>query len=1528
MQGNIFIRNSSGQMEERAVTDGDDIVLNPGEEILITAEADATEIHYESDTRAVIRLEGIGEFSVESDTTLPDKIALAPPMARMAQQPLGIVFEQASPPAGEGLKILPDTPLMHQAGADSTSYADRPSTPPVDFIAPEALRFNFDYLSMQDGWSSGGGGGRREDIDDLAAPIVFDYSADDDGPFIADPFASLPVLIVSTTASGDEDSAIYLDIRAELTDTDGSETLIVIISGLPEGSVLSAGTDNGDGTWTLTEADLPGLTVTPPQDWDQDFNITVTAVATESSTGHTASVTETISVTITPVNDPPVAGAVDLGQIDEDTSLLITTDQLLSNSYDVDAGDVLTVTHVIVNPFYGIVSPNGDGTWTFTPKADYHGDGVALTFTIEDGSGATATNVATFDILPVNDAPVVGNVDLGDTHLETGVTFSRQQLLSNTYDVDGDTLSITDVSVDPALGSITHDAATGLWTFTPAAGVTGDDLTISFTVSDGQISVSGNALVDVIDDPSGNRPPVADDVDLGQINEDTSITVTATQLLRNSHDPDGDPLSIASVTVNAYYGTVTDNGNGTWTFTPAENYHGYNVALTFTVTDGKGGEATAVAAVDVLSVNDLPVAGDVDLGQINEDTSITFTAAQLLSNSYDPDGDPLSVTAVTVNPFYGTVTDNGDGTWTYVPKHNFWGDDVRLSFSVTDKDGTVSATATVDVLSVNDAPVAGGVDLGQCQAGEPRIIHLYELLADSHDPDGDILLIAPDAVSVDARYGTITYNGDDTWTFTPADGFTGDDVQIRFLVSDGALHAGAVALIDVVADPSGNQPPVTSPLYLGTTDEDTALTFSSATLLLTTFDPDGDPLTVTSVTVNLHYGQVTDNGDGTWTFMPSQDFHGDNIPLSFTVSDGRGGVSTNVGLVDVLPVNDPPVAGTVDLGQMLEDHSLTITKAQLLANSFDVDGDVLDISSVTVDPAIGSITDNHDDTWTFTPKANLYGDDLPITFTVTDGNGGTATATATLDVLPVEDPPVAGDVNLATINENTSVTFSTHVLLSNAADFDGDPLEVTGLHVHPDQGTAAITFTVTDASGDTATAQAMVDVLSVNAPPAAHDALYLGQILEDPSEPLTFTTEDLLSVVHDPEGDPLSIASVDVNPYFGTVTDNGDGTWAFTPAKDYNGKVNIDYTFTDDSGGTGSGSVVIDVLPVDDLPVAGTLIASAKYGNYFGTENVTHFGEVRAETPTTFSEAFLESFFYHPDGKPLTVIDVSVDPAHGTFTDNGDGTWTFTSTATAPSSLPVTLTAIDDDDHTVTATVLIEVEWDAANLAPVVGDVYLGAIDEDTSLTITWEDLMANTYDPEGDPLYIGFWVGVNPAYGIVVNNCDRIVGGYHYYNTWTFIPAENFHGDNVPLIFYISDRRFDDGAGTYVGGTAIIDVLPVTDVGNVDLGPILEDHSFTFTEAQLLANCEDEGDTPSIASVSVNPAQGALTHNGDGTWTFTPVENFHGDAKISFTVAYTDEQISAEANLTVIPVNDTPSIASVSVNPAQGALTHNGDGT
>ena len=92
--------------------------------------------------------------------------------------------------------------------------------------------------------------------------------------------ADAPTLTVGNVA-GDEDTPISLNITSALTDTDGSETLSINISGMPAGSTLSAGTDNGDGSWTLTPAQLTGLTLTPPTNDSSDFDLTVTTTVTD-----------------------------------------------------------------------------------------------------------------------------------------------------------------------------------------------------------------------------------------------------------------------------------------------------------------------------------------------------------------------------------------------------------------------------------------------------------------------------------------------------------------------------------------------------------------------------------------------------------------------------------------------------------------------------------------------------------------------------------------------------------------------------------------------------------------------------------------------------------------------------------------------------------------------------------------------------------------------------------------------------------------------------------------------------------------------------------------------------------------------------------------------------------------------------------------------------------------------------------------------------------------------------------------------
>ncbi|OSQ34496.1 Ig-like domain-containing protein, partial [Thalassospira mesophila] len=144
------------------------------------------------------------------------------------------------------------------------------------------------------------------------------------------PVADAPVLAV-TDASGAEDTPIALDVTATSPDT-----VSVTFAGVPEGAVLSAGTDNGDGTWTVDAGDLAGLTLTPPADYSGTLNLFAVATATDGSESATTS--EAFSVTVTPVADAPTLTAADITGA-EDTAIALDIDTAVT-----DGSEVLSVT--------------------------------------------------------------------------------------------------------------------------------------------------------------------------------------------------------------------------------------------------------------------------------------------------------------------------------------------------------------------------------------------------------------------------------------------------------------------------------------------------------------------------------------------------------------------------------------------------------------------------------------------------------------------------------------------------------------------------------------------------------------------------------------------------------------------------------------------------------------------------------------------------------------------------------------------------------------------------------------------------------------------------------------------------------------------------------------------------------------------------------------------------------------------------------------------------------------------------------
>lgn len=261
-------------------------------------------------------------------------------------------------------------------------------------------------------------------------------------------------------------------------------------------------------------------------------------------------------------------------------------------------------------------------------------------------------------------------------------------------DIDSASLQIVDASgLNPGSTAVVN---AGQVLYTPAAGFTGDD-TFTYRVSDASGNVSNTATVVVTVSVAGNTDPVAND-DALTVAEDTPGDI---DVLFNDTDADFDVLSVDSNT-DPLRGSVVNNGDGTFTYTPDANLSGAD-SFTYTISDGNGGSATATVNITVTAVNDDPVASD-DTVVTQVDTPLDI---DVLNNDSDVDlTDVLSVQSFT-QPGNGAVSANGDDTLRYVPNGGYTGAD-SFTYTISDGNGGMS-TATVEITVISVAysgPVA------------------------------------------------------------------------------------------------------------------------------------------------------------------------------------------------------------------------------------------------------------------------------------------------------------------------------------------------------------------------------------------------------------------------------------------------------------------------------------------------------------------------------------------------------------------------------------------------------------------------------------------------------------------------------------------------------------------------------------------------------------------------------------------------------------------------------------------------------
>lgn len=346
--------------------------------------------------------------------------------------------------------------------------------------------------------------------------------------------------------------------------------------------------------------------------------------------------------------------------------------------------------------------------------------------------------------------------------------------------------------------------------------------------------------------------------------------------------------SAAGATVTIYadgvrLGTTTADGGGNWTYTTTELADG---SYDFTAETGKGKskELSGTYTVEIDGANTPPAAAD-DSVTTSEDTPVTLN---VLTNDSDADGNALSVTSVTA-PSNGSVTFNANGTVTYTPDAN-WSGTASFTYQISDGNGgTDTATVTVTVDPVNDAPTAAADSASTAE--DTPVSH--NVLTNDSDPDGDSLSLVAVA---DPAHGSVSFAANGTITYTPDANWSGTDT-VQYTVSDGTDTS--TGILTVTVDPA-NDPPVAGD-DSASTERDMAVILS---VLANDSDPDGDALTVTGATDGSS-GTVTNNGDGTLTYNPNAGFSGVDT-FTYTVSDRNGGQDTAT--VTVTVADSPPPA--------------------------------------------------------------------------------------------------------------------------------------------------------------------------------------------------------------------------------------------------------------------------------------------------------------------------------------------------------------------------------------------------------------------------------------------------------------------------------------------------------------------------------------------------------------------------------------------------------------------------------------------
>ncbi len=1360
--------------------------------------------------------------------------------------------------------------------------------------------------------------------DDTEVSFTFDIIDDED--LVVSGSANLDILPINDAPNAEndvitteEDTAVTIDVLVNDSDVEGDAL-----------SIQSASVPSEQGSVDIVDGKL---VFTPAENFNGEA--TITYIVTDGDLTDEAKV----SVTVTPVNDSPVA-VDDTTSIQEDTAVTI---DVLTNDTDVD-GDKLSIESASVPKEQGTVEVV-DGKLVFTPAENFNGD-AEITYTVTDGELTDEAKV-TVTVNPVNDMPtikvdavesitedavntdtVVATLTVRDTDTpEDQLTVSLENNSNGYFVLVGNEVKLTQAGVD----AVNNDE------------LNLKDLTISASVSDGvnpTANDSDSLIVNRVNDAPTIKVDAVESITEDAVNTDT---VVATLTVRDTDTPE-DQLTVSlENNSNGYFVLVGNEVKLTQAGVDAVSNDELNLkdlTISASVSDGVNPTASDSDSLVVNRVNDAPTVENAIADQV---LSEDFDAYTIDLNEVFKDSDSSLEFSVSGNNSIQISIVNGVAT---INPTADWNGKETITFTAKDPSGeSVSQTVDFTVAPVVDIKA----DSTNVVEDTPTIINVL---------GNDTFEGADKVVSLDAenspKNGTVIVNSDGTVTYTPDDNYVGEDTFTYIVTSCGVSESTTV---EVNVTPVNDAPVAKNDF--STTQEDTAVTID---VLSNDTDVDGDKLSIESASVPKEQGTV-EVVNGKLVFTPAENFNG-QAEITYTVTDGQLTDEAKV-TVTVNPVNDAPTIKVDAVESITEDAVNTDTVvATLTVRDTDTPEDQLTVSlennsngyfvlvgnEVKLTQA-GVDAVNND-------ELNLK--DLTISASVSDGVNPTANDSDSLIVNRVNDAPtvenaiadqvLAEDFDVYTIDLNEVFKDSDSSLEFSVSGNDNIQISIVSgvATITPTadwNGKETITFTVKDPSGESVS-----QTVNFTVTPVADIEADKTTVVED--------TPTIIKVLgNDTFEDDGKVVSLDTNngPANGTVSVNPDGSVTYTPNDNYVGKDTFTYIVT--SGGVSeSATVEVNVTPVNDAPVAKGDIATTQEDTAVTIDVLPNDTDIDGDTLR------IDSASVPSDQGTVEIVDGKLvfTPAEN-FNGNAEITYTVTDgSLTDQATVKVTVNAVSDTpvvesnlaDQTLAedfTTYTIDLNTAFSDVDNVDGELTFSVSGNSNVLvsiengiatispTADWngsETLTFTATDPSGESVSQTVDFTVAPVVDIEADSADvvedtptiiNVLGNDTFEGKDKVVSLDAENGpkngtvivNNDGTVTYTPDDNYvGKDTFTYVvtsGGvsestTVTVNVTPVNDapVAKDDIATTQENTAVTI---DVLTNDTDvDGDKLSIESASVPKEQGTV-EVVDGKLVFTPAENFNGDAEITYTV--TDGELTDEAKVTVTvnPVNDVPTI-------------------